>query len=309
MTDESSRLAPFEPATLELVDGFEQELRAERNCSPNTIRAYRIDLEDFLRWCRRLDEDPLAVDHRGFRHYLADLDAAQYARRTVNRRLSTLRMFFGWLVQSGRLPQDPTAVVVSPHQPASLPHRIRPEDLDKLLTANDQSTVEGLRNQALLELMYATGARVGEVANLHVRDVDFPGRQVRLLGKGSKQRIVPLHPLALESIIQYLSGSRPHLLKADKEETALFLSTRGNPMSADALRKVFKECCVFAGIDTHYSPHDMRHTFATDLVENGADLRSVQELLGHASLSTTQIYTHLSIAHLKDVHRRTYPRA
>ncbi len=309
MPEGSPPPSPLDPATLVLVDAFERELRAERNCSPNTVRAYRIDLEDFLRWCRRLDKDPLTVDHRGFRHYLAELDAAQYARRTVNRRLSTLRTFFGWLVQSGRLPQDPTAVVVSPHQPASLPHRIRPEDLDRLLTISDQSTIEGLRNQAILELMYASGARVGEVAGLHVRDVDFPGRQVRLLGKGSKQRIVPLHPLALETIIQYLSRSRPHLSKSDKEETALFLSSRGNPMSADALRKVFKECCARAGIDASYSPHDMRHTFATDLVENGADLRSVQELLGHASLSTTQIYTHLSIAHLKDVHRRTYPRA
>lgn len=294
-------------AELERLEAFCTMLAVDRNASPNTVRAYRIDLSDYLRWCARSKVDPMRATHRTFRRYLADLDAARYSRRTVNRRLSALRAFYGWLFERGEVAADPTAVVVSPKLARNLPRRIGGTELDSLLTVCDQSTPKGLRDQAVLELMYACGARVGEVANLERGDVNFPARQVRLFGKGSKERIVPLHPLALDTVARYLADARP-VLAGPNSGDALFLSSRGNPMSADALRKMFKQRCLEAGIDSDMSPHDMRHTFATDLVENGADLRSVQELLGHASLSTTQIYTHLSIAHLKDEHNRAHPR-
>ena len=286
---------------------FLESLEVERNLSPNTVRAYRLDIEDFMRWCERNSCDVFTVNHRSFRRYLAELDAARYSRRTINRRLSALRAFYAWMAVNGLVEADPTAVVVSPKQPKSLPRKITPADVDRLLTISDRTTPDGLRNQAILELMYACGARIGEVANLKVGDVSFPARQVRLFGKGAKQRIVPLHPLALDTLAHYLADARPKLL-GPKSGDALFLSTRGNPMSADTLRKAFKQCCELAGLPGDVTPHDMRHTFASDLVENGADLRSVQELLGHASLSTTQIYTHLSAAHLKDEHRQAHPR-
>lgn len=286
---------------------FLESLEVERNLSPNTVRAYRLDIEDFMRWCERNSCDVFAVNHRSFRRYLAELDAARYSRRTINRRLSALRAFYAWMSVNGLVDSDPTAVVVSPKQPKSLPRKITPADVDRLLTISNRTTPDGLRNQAILELMYACGARIGEVANLKVGDVSFPARQVRLFGKGAKQRIVPLHPLALDTLAHYLADARPKLL-GPKSGDALFLSTRGNPMSADTLRKAFKQCCELAGLPGDVTPHDMRHTFASDLVENGADLRSVQELLGHASLSTTQIYTHLSAAHLKDEHRQAHPR-
>ena len=290
-----------------VLEGFAAYLLHERGLSGNTVRAYLQDVGDYLRWCERAGVQPLDTDHRAFRRYLAELDRARYSRRTVNRRLSSLRTCYGWLVPTGQAKSDPTAVIVSPKQPKALPRRISSADLDKLLTVSDLSTPQGLRDQAMLELMYASGARIGEMAGLRVSSVSFPARQVTLMGKGSKQRIVPLHPLALDTLVRYLADGRPQLVGPASGD-ALFLSSRGNPMSADALRKAFKRCCTAAGLPADIHPHDMRHTFATDLVENGADLRSVQELLGHSSLSTTQIYTHLSTAHLKDEHHQAHPR-
>jgi integrase/recombinase XerD len=284
-------------------------LRVERNLSAHTIRAYGIDLDDFAAWLsneRFVLED---VDHRTMRSYLGELDRQHKSRRTINRRLSAIKTFFSWLVESGELPSDPLTVVSGPRQPRSLPSVLEEGAIKQLLSVSDTTTPEGLRNQAFIELLYASGARIAEVAALKVTDLDFRQMQVTLFGKGSKQRIVPLHPLALDTLQSYLETVRPKLLEKAKSPTsALFISTRGNAMSADMLRKVFKSVIQQAGLDESLSPHGIRHTFATDLLENGADLRSVQEMLGHASLSTTQIYTHLSIKHLKDTHKRAHPR-
>lgn len=293
-----------------LLDRFLDSLRVERGLSAHTVRAYSIDVTDFLRWTQRVTVDPLQVDHRSMRRYLAELDKARYARKTINRRLSAVKTFYRWLVDIGTLEYDPLSVVVGPKQSKSLPHKVGTEDMDKLLEVSDTGTVSGLRNQAILELLYACGARIAEVAALKVGDVNFDSQQVKVMGKGSKERIIPLHSLAIETLRLYLLNARPNLeRKAKKPTNALFLSTRGNAMGADAMRKMFKASLREAGLDLSFSPHDMRHTFASDLVEEGADLRSVQEMLGHASLSTTQIYTHLSTGHLKDVHRSAHPRA
>jgi integrase/recombinase XerD len=290
------------------VDGFLQSLADERNLSPNTVRAYATDLAAFLDWAEREGLDPLDLDHRDFRLYLAYLDRARYSRRTINRRLSAIRGFYRHLVATGVIAGSPCEAVSGPKQPKSLPRLIPRADMDAILNASDTSTPKGLRDQAILETLYASGLRVSELAGLSCRDIDFEAGQVKVLGKGGKERIVPLYPFALKTLRLYLTQARP-LLASDASGEALFLSTRGSPMSTETVRVAFKGVLKRAGVDQSYSPHDVRHTFATSLLEGGADLRSVQEMLGHASLSTTQVYTHLSAGHLKDVHRQAHPRS
>lgn len=301
---------------LSLIDAFCESLRVERNSSAHTIRAYHIDLMDYTRWAAREGIDPLAATHRQLRRYLGELDCAQYSRTTINRRLSALRSFFRWSNVAGETDVDPASVLQGPKQQKSLPHVIRSSDMVKLLTvygkrdavgkAREQSPSD-MRNQALLEFLYACGARISEASGLLTPNVDFASGQVKVFGKGSKERIIPLHDMAVSSLRAYALVARPKLLR-DRTSDYFFVSTRGNRMGTDAMRKMFKEALRLAGLDETLSPHDMRHTFATDLLEGGADLRSVQEMLGHVSLSTTQIYTHLTPGRLKQVHARTHPR-
>lgn len=300
----------------EALDAFCTALFAERGLSEHTVRAYRIDLSDYGRWAHREGVCALSATHRELRRYLADLDAARYSRKTENRRLSALRTFFRWLNVTGRADADPASALQGPKALKHLPHVIKPADMVKLLSVHAKRTARGeereqtlsdMRDQALLEFLYACGARISEAANLRFADVDFDERQALLFGKGSKERIVPLHDLAIQSLKAYALVARPKLLNG-RECPYFFVSTRGNRMGTDAMRKMFKATVRAAGLDDSLSPHDMRHTFATDLLNGGADLRSVQEMLGHASLSTTQIYTHLSAERLKQVHAQAHPR-
>lgn len=299
------------------VADFIEALRVERNASAHTIRAYRTDLADYARWAARQGIDPLGVTHRKLRGYLAELDQAQYSRTTINRRLSALKSFFGWLNVTGRLDADPANVLQGPKQQKTLPQVIRPSEMARLLSVHGPADFRGqpreqspsdYRDQALLEFLYACGARVSEASGLLMSNVDFANGQAKLFGKGSKERIVPLHRMALHSMGEYMKLARPQLTQGRPCEF-FFVSTRGNQMSTDAIRKMFKATVRAAGLDDSLSPHDMRHTFATDLLSGGANLRSVQELLGHASLSTTQVYTHLSPARLKQAHAQAHPRA
>ena len=293
---------------LDYLASYCDMLVVERNSSQNTVRNYRLDLLDFGRWAARSSVNPLCATRRDMRSYLGDLDYAQYSRRTVNRRLSSVRSFFRWLAAEGLVESNPADVVSGPKLARSLPRTIPSADMARLLSVwRGSDKPSDMRNRAILEFLYACGARISETSGLLVDNVDFDTAQVRVFGKGSKERIVPLHELAIASMRDYLFNARPELL-AGKESPYFFVSTRGNQMSPDALRKMFKQSLLAAGLDQTLSPHDMRHTFATDLVEGGADLRSVQEMLGHSSLSTTQIYTHVSISHLKEEHRRTLPR-
>ncbi len=293
---------------LALLEQFCTSLVRERNLSPHTERNYRLDLLDYLHWAARQGIDPLAATRRQARMYLAELDHARYSRRTVNRHLSALRSFFRWLVAHDYVAADPVGELQGPKARKSLPRAIMPADMERLLGVWCQE--EGpvaLRNTAILELLYACGARVSEASGLLTRDVSFEEKQVKVLGKGDKERIIPLHDTATERMRIYAQKARPALV-GTKHCEHFFVSTRGRPMSPDALRKLFKQSLTMAGLDMSLTPHAVRHSFATDLVEGGADLRSVQEMLGHASLSTTQVYTHLSIAHLKDVQHRAHPR-
>lgn len=298
-----------------LVDEYCDDLIAERNASDHTVRAYRTDLGAFIRFCERAHIDPKQADLRQLRSFLADLDAGGYERTTINRRLSSLKGFYRWLNVNGVADADPASALSGPKRNKHLPHVLRPAEMARLLNVHKQGQTKGndvqraaeMRNQALLEFLYACGARISEASGLKVRDVDFAQKQVKVFGKGSKERIIPLHDLCLESMKSYLHFGRDELL-CGKTSEYFFISTRGNQMKPDAMRKMFKETVRAAGLDESLSPHDMRHTFATDLLNGGADLRSVQEMLGHASLSTTQIYTHLSTAKLKEEHARALPR-
>lgn len=292
----------------ELVDRFLTHLAVERGYSPHTVRAYSTDLNAYLDWAARTHLDPLAVTHRQLRLYLAEMDRAGYARRTVARRIASLRSFFAFLLSESVIASDPSAVLMTPKMPHRLPRVVPDDALHALLEAPDPATPTGQRDGALLELLYATGIRVGELVGLSVGDVDLAQGQARVFGKGAKERIVPLHRHAASRIRLYLLEGRPHLVGAQASD-ALFLSTRGRPLSPEAVRRILNRHLSAAGASVSVSPHALRHTFATHLVEGGADLRTVQELLGHIALSTTQIYTHVSMKRLQDVHRTAHPRA
>ena len=302
----------------ELADTFLSYLARVRNYSPNTAAAYAQDLDCFLIWASNCGIDVLQATHRDFRRFLSSLSGAGYAKTTVNRRLSAVRSFYSWLVREGVIESNPAAVVSSPKLPKPLPHVLSQEDVEKLLECADASTPAGALDAALVELLYASGARIGEVASLDVDRIDFSDKSVRLFGKGSKERIVPLYPAALRALDAYLAHARPVLLanhkgglaaeEAADAQRALFINARGARMSERSLRARFEKLLARAGLAGMATPHTMRHTFATEVLDGGADLRSVQEMLGHASLSTTQIYTHLTPERLREVSLQAHPR-
>jgi len=291
-----------------LVDRYLRHLAIEKGASAHTVRAYSADLSRYLEWAERSAMDPIHLTHRQMRLYLAELDQARYSRRTIARRLSSLRSFFAYLLTEGLVASDPSSVLLTPKLPARLPRLVPSEAIDALLAAPDGSTPAGVRDEAILELLYASGARVSELSGLMLSDLDLSQAQMTVMGKGSKERLIPLHRLAVSKLRRYVQDARPLLASADSPD-AVFLSTRGRQLSADAIRRLFKRYLAKAGISTSLSPHAMRHTFATHLLEGGADLRTVQELLGHVALSTTQIYTHLSRKRLQEVHKNAHPRA
>ena len=302
----------------ELADTFLSYLARVRNYSPNTAAAYAQDLDCFLTWASNCGIDVLQATHRDFRRFLSSLSGAGYAKTTVNRRFSAVRSFYSWLVREGVIESNLAAVVSSPKLPKPLPHVLSQEDVEKLLECADASTPAGALDAALVELLYASGARIGEVASLDVDRIDFSDKSVRLFGKGSKERIVPLYPAALHALDAYLAHARPVLLanhkggltveEAADAQRALFINARGARMSERSLRSRFEKLLARAGLAGMATPHTMRHTFATEVLDGGADLRSVQEMLGHASLSTTQIYTHLTPERLREVSLQAHPR-
>lgn len=293
-----------------LRDGFVSFLTRVRRLSPHTVRAYASDLTAFGAWLHRRGLGLATLSHRDFRGYLGELSRAGYATKTINRHLSSVRSFFSWLEREGLVANGAADALMGPKVAQRLPHTVSDGDVTRLLDACGGDAAGG-RDALLIELLYASGARIAEAAHLTVGDIDASQAQLHLFGKGSKERIVPLYQGIMGRLSAYVAGARQELLSHAKgrRTDALFVSTRGNAMSADALRDAFERRVREAGLDASVTPHSLRHSFATELLGGGADLRSVQELLGHASLSTTQIYTHLSIERLKDAARQAHPRA
>ena len=281
------------PAFQELLDAYVRYLVAERNLSRYTLRNYRSDLSEFGRY---LDEaegiKPLDVDRQSFRRYLVHLRERDAASASVSRKVSTVHGFYRWLAREGRLPSDPLAGVRSPKREQRLPSVLRKEELTALVEAADSDTPQGLRDRAILELMYAAGVRLSEVVGLDIANLDAAERTLRVRGKGNKERIVLVGQPAEKALRRYLSQARPKL--AGDGEQALFLNRDGGRLSGRSIQQIVRRHALRAGLDQRVFPHLLRHSFATHLLDGGAEIRVVQELLGHASASTTQIYTHVT---------------
>jgi len=296
------------------LDAFLAHLNAERNCSENTIAAYRRDVGQFLTFAARVGVDsPASVDHLLMRRWLAQLQTRGFARTSMARKASALRTFFLFLLRRGVVPSNPAVDLAIPKQPKTLPRVLRRSQVADLLECAGPVTQDArkraifLRDRAILELLYATGMRVGELCGLTINRIDFRGMRVCVLGKGSKERWVPFGPEAAKALDDYLEQGRT-VMRGESGE-AVFFNRRARPLSERDARTVVTRWSARSGVGVKVSPHTFRHTFATHLLEEGADLRSVQELLGHVALSTTQTYTHLTRERLRAVYDRSHPRA
>jgi len=300
------------------IEQFVAYLADERRFSSRTVLAYRTDLARFTDfWHREFGERPgsrarlSAVDPLAVRSYLAALHRAGLKNRSIARHLSTLRSFFRWACREGHLEKSPAAGLASPRIPRTLPRAMTLADTESLLAESPEDGVPE-RERALFELLYATGLRVSEAAGLDLEDVDLSSRLARVLGKGSKERIVPFGEQAEDALRAYLpvrSALRRGAAGAAEDAEPLFLNRRGGRLTTRSMARLLKRRLAAAGLPGDISPHALRHTFATHLLQAGADLRSIQELLGHASLSTTQKYTHLDAARLLEVYRNAHPKA
>ncbi|UCH36578.1 MAG: site-specific tyrosine recombinase XerD [Armatimonadota bacterium] len=285
------------------LDLFLDHVALERGLSNNTIAAYRRDLEAFLAFLAEIGAPKLAdADESHLLRYLGRLRKAGAAPTTVLRKLSAVRSFYRYLMREGMIEQDPTANIESHRLETRLPGVLTLAQVEAMLAKPDSSTARGLRDRALLELLYATGLRVSEAVELEIGDVNLKLGFVRCMGKGSKERIVPLGRKAIEALEPYLASRK-------SGSTALFPGRAGGKLTRVACWKIIKRYAALAGIAERVSPHTLRHSFATHLLERGADLRAIQEMLGHADISTTEIYTHVSADHLREVYQSTHPRA
>lgn len=293
------------------IDQFITYIGIERNYSQNTTASYRADLLDFRQFLLTMGDSlpPIdEIDHLTIRSYLANLQDRKLSRSTVLRRLSSLRSFFRYLCRRGHLNADPTEALATPKAQRKLPDFLEIPEVEALLSAPDTTTVIGMRDQAILELLYSTGMRVSELLALDLSDIEWQNAVVKVRGKGKKERILPIGKMALVALDSYLLRRRE--LLGSKATQALFISQRGSRIpDAKSIRRRIEIYAAAAGIQKKITPHTLRHTFATHMLNAGADLRSVQELLGHASLSTTQIYTHVTADRLKQVYEKAHPRA
>jgi integrase/recombinase XerD len=287
---------------------FLGSLQIERGASHNTILAYRRDLEGFREFLRR---ERRAIPEAGpgeLTRYLAHLRRRGLGSRSVARHLSAMRGLYRHLLEAGAITRDPTEHLDSPRPPRRLPRTLSERDVVQLIETPDISRADGLRDRALLELLYASGLRASEALTLRIEDVNLSAGYVVPMGKGSRQRLVPVGAHALTWVRLYLKTARPALVKRADPGT-LFVNRFGRTLSRQALWGLLKRCARRADVGTSVSPHTLRHCFASHLLERGADLRSVQAMLGHADISTTQIYTHLSSRAVRDMYMRFHPRA
>jgi integrase/recombinase XerC/integrase/recombinase XerD len=295
------------PAWREALGLFDADLR-RRGAAAKTRRAYAIDVAQFAVWCAAQDLDPPEVTPRTLRRYAATLSDRRAVAATVARKLAALRALFRALREHGEVAQNPADLIPSPKRPRNLPRVLRPDEMAALLDRIPASTPLELRDRALFEVAYGSGLRAEELVTLDVEAVDFDAEELRVEGKGSKTRIVPAGEPALKAVARYLERARPALATGDGEP-ALFLSKSGRRLSTSDVRRRLRAWTRRAEVQGGVSPHTLRHSFATHLLEGGADLRAIQELLGHASISTTQIYTRVESARLKSAYAKSHPRA
>ncbi|EHN59527.1 site-specific tyrosine recombinase XerD [Oenococcus kitaharae] len=292
----------------DLLNDYSAYLRSERGLLENSVKSYHQDLSEFVNFLQQQHLNLNSVDRFTILDWLNVQKNAGKSNNSIVHMVSSLRKFFAYMTLDRRLTQNPMEKVTTPKKSSHLPQVLSTQEIEKLLAVPDISTKLGLRNRAMLETMYATGFRVSEICNLKMADLHADLGLVTTVGKGEKQRIVPIGEISLLYISKYLKESRP-LLTAKKECPYLFVNNRGSQLSRQGVFKLIKESVSEAGITKDVSPHTLRHSFATHLLENGADLRIVQELLGHSDISTTQIYTQVSEKHLRDQYNKFHPRA
>lgn len=282
------------------VDKFLFFLKVELNYSELTIKSYQLDLTDFFRFIESKKINYLTITNHDVRGYLKYLDSCNLKNSTISRRISTLRTFYNYLVDENIVENNVFHNVKNPKLEKKLPNYLNYNEMEELLESIDISTTEGLEKRLLIEMFYSTGCRVSEMINVKISDIDFTNKTIRIMGKGSKERIVYFGDYASKYLENYLSK-----VKCDKY---LFTNKKGEKLTINEVEQIVKDIMKHISIKTHVTPHTLRHTFATHLLNNGADIKTVQELLGHANLSTTGIYTHVSSDRLKDIYFKTFKR-
>ena len=329
-----------------LIDEFLNYLRFERHFSPHTAKCYAADLAQFRAYLSGdmerasgrqslsaprtaagaaggstektgtavlvetgMEQKLREVDTAQVTAFLAFLGTQNYSKSTVARKLATLRSFYKFLLRRGYIKTHPLVTIRTPKQEKRLPKFLELDDINKLLATPDDNTLLGARDRAMLEVLFSTGVRVSELVDLNFVDVDFDGGAIRVRGKGKKQRTAPIGPTAIAAISRYLELRRADARSASFDQEALFVNKHGQRISTRSVRRKLDKYLVECGLDPSISPHTLRHSFATHMLNNGADLRSVQELLGHQSLSTTQVYTHLTTPRLKEAYDDAHPRS
>lgn len=293
----------------DLVLEFLDFLSVERGLSKNTIDAYRRDLRSYINFLKLQKINDINHTTRTvIVSYLLLMQKKGKASSSISRACAAIKSFYHFLVRERRIKEDPTINLDTPKLEKRLPRVLTVGEVEDLLNQPDVTNLWGLRDKALLELLYATGIRVSELISIRVEDVNLEMGFLRCFGKGSKERIVPIGSVALNYLERYINEARNQLVK-DKETNILFINHRGKGLTRQGFWKIIKKYARQAGINKEITPHTLRHSFATHLLENGADLRAVQEMLGHADISTTQIYTHITRSRIKEVYDRTHPRA
>ncbi len=282
------------------VDKFLFFLKVELNYSELTIKSYQLDLTDFFEYIESKKINYLTITNHDVRGYLKYLDSCNLKNSTISRRISTLRTFYNYLVDENIVENNVFHNVKNPKLEKKLPNYLNYNEMEELLESIDISTTEGLEKRLLIEMFYSTGCRVSEMINVKISDIDFTNKTIRIMGKGSKERIVYFGDYASKYLDNYLSK-----VKCDKY---LFTNKKGEKLTINEVEQIVKDIMKHISIKTHVTPHTLRHTFATHLLNNGADIKTVQELLGHANLSTTGIYTHVSSDRLKDIYFKTFKR-
>jgi len=291
------------------LDAFMQYVTVERALARNTLESYERDLRAYLQFLRQRGVNDIAqTDRTSVVLYLQALQDKGRATATISRAVASLRAFYAFLTREHMIALDPTAHLDTPRLERRLPRVLTAAEVERLLASPNPGTRAGLRDRAMLELLYATGIRVSELVSLKVTDVNLSASFLQCYGKGSKERIVPLGRLARDAVAEYLLRARTAMAR-DSQETSLFVNHLGDRLTRQGFWKIIKKYALMASITSHLTPHTLRHSFATHLLDNGADLRAVQEMLGHADISTTQIYTHVSRTRLQDAYASSHPRA
>jgi len=289
-----------------LLDQFINYIRVERGLSDNTVEAYSRDLLLFFQFIEEREISTVKVSPDNLREYVSTLRIGLSAR-SVARNISAIKTFFRFLVSEGKIKDNPARLLETPRPSRRLPGPLSQQEVEQLLSQPDPNRPKGQRDCAMFEILYATGLRVSELVNLKISNINLEAGYIRTVGKGSKERIVPIGDKAMEAVKDYLSIGRYQMMK-ERNSPYIFLNSMGHPMSRQGFWKIIKKYGKEAGIKRKITPHSIRHSFATHLLEAGADLRSVQVMLGHADISTTQIYTHVTRERLKEIHEKCHPR-